>query len=88
LACVGQIAIVDVDRAWFVLGDRLTARRALFAANQFALAALAGLLAGALTARQLVLLVGIGQLLAFAPLLGKRARRWPDGAAAEVSFIG
>jgi MFS family permease len=37
-------------------------------------AAAAGLLAGVLTARQLVLLVGIGQLLALAPFLGRRAR--------------
>jgi MFS family permease len=44
-------------------------------------AAAAGLLAGALTARQLVLLVGIGQLLALAPFLGKRGR------AAEGSII-
>jgi MFS family permease len=51
-------------------------------------AAAAGLLAAALTARQLVLLVGIGQLLALAPFLGKRGPRCRDGAAAEVSFIG
>jgi MFS family permease len=44
-------------------------------------AAVAGLLASALTARQLVLLVGIGQLLALAPFLGRRGR------VAEVSFI-
>jgi hypothetical protein len=44
-------------------------------------AAVAGLLAGALTARQLVLLVGIGQLLAIAPFLGRRGR------VAEISFI-
>jgi hypothetical protein len=50
-------------------------------------AAVAGLLAGALTARQLVLLVGIGQLLALAPFLGRRGRRCREGAAAEVSFI-
>jgi len=36
-------------------------------------AAVAGLLAGALTARQLVLLVGIGQLLALAPFLRRQA---------------
>jgi MFS family permease len=44
-------------------------------------AAVAGLLASALTARQLVLLVAIGQLLALAPFLGRRGR------VAEVSFI-
>src|SRR3984957_15519505 len=38
-------------------------------------AAAAGLLAGALTARQLVLVVGIGQLLALVPFLGRQARR-------------
>jgi MFS family permease len=37
-------------------------------------AAAAGLLAGALTARELVLVVGIGQLLALVPFLGRRAR--------------
>jgi MFS family permease len=37
-------------------------------------AAAAGLLAGALTARQLVLVVGIGQLLALVPFFGRRAR--------------
>ena len=37
-------------------------------------AAVAGLLAGALTARQLVLVVGIGQLLALVPFFGRRAR--------------
>jgi hypothetical protein len=44
-------------------------------------AAVAGQLAEALTARQLVLLVGIGQLLALAPFLGRRGR------VAEISFI-
>jgi MFS family permease len=44
-------------------------------------AAAAGLLAGALTARQLVLLVGIGQLLALAPFLARQAR------VAESSLI-
>jgi MFS family permease len=38
-------------------------------------AAAAGLLAGALTARQLVLVVGIGQLLALVPFAGRQARR-------------
>jgi MFS family permease len=37
-------------------------------------AAVAGLLAGALTARQLVLVIGIGQLLALVPFLGRQAR--------------
>jgi MFS family permease len=37
-------------------------------------AAVAGLLAGALTARELVLLVGIGQLIAVVPFLGRRSR--------------
>ena len=37
-------------------------------------AAVAGLLAGTLTARQLMLVVGIGQLLALAPFLGRRGR--------------
>jgi MFS family permease len=36
-------------------------------------AVVAGLLAGALTARQLMLLIGIGQLLALVPFLGRRA---------------
>jgi len=36
-------------------------------------AAVAGLLAGALTARQLMLVIGIGQLLALAPFLGRHA---------------
>jgi len=36
-------------------------------------AAVAGLLAGALTARQLMLLIGIGQLLALVPFLGRQA---------------
>jgi len=71
--------------------DRLRAKRALFAANQAALAAalagvavlaghapgavliMLGLLAGAVTARQLVLLVGIGQLIALAPFLRRRS---------------
>jgi len=38
-------------------------------------AAAAGLLAGVLTARQLVLLVGIGQFIALVPFLDRRARR-------------
>jgi hypothetical protein len=37
-------------------------------------AAAAGLLAGLLNARELVLLVGIGQVAALAPFLGRRAR--------------
>ena len=37
-------------------------------------AAVAGLLAGALSARELVLLVGIGQLIALIPFLPRRAR--------------
>jgi hypothetical protein len=36
-------------------------------------AAVAGLLAGALTARQLMLVIGIGQLLALVPFLGRQA---------------
>jgi hypothetical protein len=36
-------------------------------------AAVAGLLAGALTARQLMLLIGIGQLLALVPFLSRQA---------------
>jgi MFS family permease len=43
-------------------------------------AAAAGLLAGVLSARELVLLVGIGQVAALAPFLGRRAR---GGAGAE-----
>jgi len=48
-------------------------------------AAAAGLLAGAVTARQLVLVVGIGQFLALIPFLGGRARgagrpRWDPAA--------
>jgi MFS family permease len=42
-------------------------------------AAIAGLLAGVLTARQLVLLVGIGQGMALVPLLSRRARRKDRG---------
>jgi MFS family permease len=38
-------------------------------------AAVAGLLAGALTARQLMLLIGISQLLALVPFLGRQATR-------------
>ena len=38
-------------------------------------AAAAGLLAGVLTARQLVLLVGIGQFIALVPFLDRQARR-------------
>jgi len=50
-------------------------------------AAAAGLLAGELTARQLVLLLGIGQLLALAPFLSRQARRTSarDGSTAGTS---
>jgi predicted MFS family arabinose efflux permease len=48
-------------------------------------AAAAGLLAGVLTARQLVLLVGIGQLLALAPFLGRRAQRISGGMGTPVT---
>lgn len=46
-------------------------------------AAAAGLLAGVLTARQLVLLVGIGQLITLVPFLGRRARRTNAQVATE-----
>ncbi len=42
-------------------------------------AATAGLLAAALSARQLVLIVGTGQLIALAPFLDSRARERPPG---------
>jgi MFS family permease len=48
-------------------------------------AAVAGLLAGALTARQLVLLVGIGQLIAIAPFLGRRSRSMTGQVAHAMS---
>jgi MFS family permease len=49
-------------------------------------AAAAGLLAGVLTARQLVLLVGIGQLLALVPFLGRRAKRAMGGMGRPVTL--
>jgi MFS family permease len=42
-------------------------------------AAAAGLLAGVITARELVLLVGIGQFIALVPFLGRRATRLHHG---------
>jgi MFS family permease len=45
-------------------------------------AAVAALLAGVLTARQLVLLVGIGQFIALVPFFGRRAERMIGGISA------
>lgn len=47
-------------------------------------AAVAGLLAGVLAARQLVLLVGIGQFVALVPFLDRQARKMITGAATAV----
>jgi MFS family permease len=48
-------------------------------------AAAAGLLTGVLTARQLVLIVGIGQLIALFPFLGRRARTTTAQVAGEMT---
>jgi MFS family permease len=48
-------------------------------------AATAGLLAGALTARQLVVLAGIGQLIALVPFMDSRARGMATRAAGAMS---
>jgi MFS family permease len=50
-------------------------------------AAVAGLLAGALTARQLVLLVGIGQLIALAPFLRRRAEAVGDRQGDDLDRV-
>ena len=66
---------------------QVAATAASFKTGAYALgAAVAGLLAGALTARQLVLLVGIGQFAALAPFLPGRTRETAGAATTCPAF--